>query len=181
MLTSTLVGIPLPVKPPNLFPPRKTGYQARCSYPSLRCPPGIWSRHHTNVCPLFIPRQLDSPTFCAGKLDDPPGGLSETLDQLQIWMDISKHLPGDTFTQTVKGRIRDQHPLPGWELWDERLWFKGCIYVPEPLCLQLIRNHQDHPMAGHFRHHKPIHFTRRSFHLPGLTMEYNNATKACLA
>src|SRR5258705_5003568 len=29
----------------------------------------------TNVHPLFIPRQLDSPIFRAGELDDPPGGL----------------------------------------------------------------------------------------------------------
>src|SRR5258708_30215943 len=36
----------------------------------------------TNVHPLFIPQQLDPPTFHTGELDDPPGGLSETLDQL---------------------------------------------------------------------------------------------------
>src|SRR5260221_4119139 len=33
----------------------------------------------TNVHPLFIPQQLDSPTFHTGELDDPPRGLSETL------------------------------------------------------------------------------------------------------
>src|SRR6266481_4959849 len=36
----------------------------------------------TNVRPLFILQQLDSPTFHTGELDDPPGGLLETLDQL---------------------------------------------------------------------------------------------------
>ena len=36
----------------------------------------------TNIRPLFILQQLDSPTFHAGELDDPPGGLLETLDQL---------------------------------------------------------------------------------------------------
>src|SRR5258708_37485024 len=133
----------------------------------------------TNVCPLFIPRQLDSPTFCTGKLDDPPGGLSETLDQLRIWMDISKHLPGDTFAQTVKGRIRDQHPLPGWELWDERLWFEGHIYVPKPLCLQLIHNHHDHPMAGHFGHCKTINLIRCLYHWPGLTRVVKQYIQSC--
>src|SRR5258708_13011164 len=89
-------------------------------------------------------------------------------------MDISKHLPGDTFAQTVKGRIRDQHPLPGWELRDEHLCFEGCIYVPEPLHLQLICNHHDHPMAGHFRHHKTINLICCSFHWPGLTREFKH-------
>src|SRR6266436_893126 len=94
-------------------------------------------------------------------------------------MDISKHLPGDTFAQTVKGRIRDQHPLPGWELRDEHLWFKGHIYVPKPLCLQLIRNHHDHPMAGHFGHHKTINLIRCSYHWPGLTRVVKQYIRSC--
>src|SRR5258708_13505834 len=134
----------------------------------------------TNIHPLFIPQQLDSPTFCAGELDDPPGGLSETLDQLRIWTDISKHLPGDTFAQTVKGRIRDQHPLPGWELQDEHLWFEECIYIPKPLCLQLIHNHHDHPMAGHFGHHKTINLIHRSYHWPGLTRPLKQNIRSCM-
>src|SRR5258707_11584932 len=59
----------------------------------------------TNVHPLFTPQQLDAPTSHASKLEYPPGRLSETLDQLRILMDISQHLVGDTFTQTVKGRL----------------------------------------------------------------------------
>src|SRR5258708_3791697 len=134
----------------------------------------------TNVRPLFILQQLDSPTFCAGELDDPPGGLSETLDQLRIWTDISKHLPGDTFAQTVKGRIRDQHPLPGWELQDEHLWFEECIYIPKPLCIQLIHKHHDHPMAGHFGHHKTINLIHRSYHWPGLTRAVKQYIRSCM-
>ena len=59
----------------------------------------------TNVHPLFTPQQLDAPTSCASELEYPPGRLLETLDQLQILMDISQHLVGDTFAQTVKGRL----------------------------------------------------------------------------
>src|SRR5260221_11792421 len=43
-----------------------------------------------------------------------------------------------------------------WEWKDERLWYEGRIYVPKPLHLQLIHNHHDHPMAGHFGHRKTI-------------------------
>src|SRR5260370_19063093 len=134
----------------------------------------------TNIHHIFIRLQLDSPTFHTGKLDYPPGGLLETLDQLQIWTDISKHLPGDTFAQTVKGRIRDQHPLPGWELWDECLWFEGHIYVPEPLHLQLIHNHHDHPTAGHFGHRKTIDLIRRLYHLLGLTRVVKQYIRSCI-
>src|SRR5258707_5973142 len=94
-------------------------------------------------------------------------------------MDISKHLPGDTFTQTVKGRIRDQHPLPGWELRDECLWFEGRIYVPEPLRLQLICNHHDHPMVGHFGHRKTINLIHHSYHWPGLTRAVKQYIRSC--
>src|SRR5258707_3925014 len=94
-------------------------------------------------------------------------------------MDISKRLPGDTFAQTVKGRIRDQHPLPGWELWDECLWYKGRIYVPEPLHLQLIHNHHDHPTAGHFGHRKTIDLICRSCHWPDLTRMVKQYIQSC--
>src|SRR5260221_4873863 len=95
-------------------------------------------------------------------------------------MDISKHLPGDTFAQTVKGRIRDQHPLPGWELWDERLWFEGRIYIPKPLCLQLIHNHHDHPTAGHFGHCKTIDLICHSYHWLGLTRVVKQYIWSCM-
>src|SRR5260370_38094939 len=123
----------------------------------------------TNVCPLFTPRQLETPTSRASILDHPPGGLSETLDQFRIWMEVTQHLSSDTFTLIVKRRLRDQHSLPGWEWKDEHLWYEGCIYVPEPLHLQLIHNHHDHPMAGHFGHRKTIDLIHWSCHWPGLT------------
>src|SRR5258708_18759464 len=94
-------------------------------------------------------------------------------------MDISKHLPGDTFAQTVKGRIRDQHPLPGWELRDEHLWFKGRIYVPKPLCLQLNHNPHDHPMAGNFGNCKTIGLICHSYHWPGLTRAVKQYIWSC--
>ncbi len=94
-------------------------------------------------------------------------------------MDITQHLPGDPFTQMVKGRLQDQHPLPGWELRDEHLWFKGCAYVPEPLCLQLIHNHHDHPMAGHFGHHKTIDLICHSYHWPRLTWMVKQYIRSC--
>src|SRR5258707_9793694 len=90
----------------------------------------------TNVCPLFTPQQLETPTSHASVLDHPPGGLSETLDQFQILMEVAQHLSSDMFALMVKKRLRDQHSLPGWEWKDECLWYEGHIYVPKPLCLQ---------------------------------------------
>src|SRR6266404_722412 len=110
----------------------------------------------TNVHPLFTPWQLETPTSHASALDHPLGGLSETLDQFRIWTEVTQHLTSDTFALTVKRRLRDQHSLPGWEWKEEHLWYEGHIYIPEPLRLQLIHNHHDHPMVGHFGHHKTI-------------------------
>src|SRR5260370_23150949 len=82
----------------------------------------------TNIHPLFTPQQLDAPTSCASKLEYPPVRLLETLDQLQILMDISQHLLGDTFAQMVKGMLQDHHLLPRSHWRDECLLSKRCAY-----------------------------------------------------
>ena len=133
----------------------------------------------TNVRPLFTPQQLNAPTFRTNELDHHAGGLSESLDQLQILTDIAKHLPEDAFAQSVIGRIIDQQPIPGWELREERLWFEGRMYVPEPLRLQLIHNHHDHPTAGHFGHRKTIDLIHRSYYWPGLTRMVKQYIRSC--
>src|SRR6266436_5879803 len=55
----------------------------------------------TNVHPLFTPQQLETPTPHASRLDHPPGGLLETLDQLRIMMEVTQHLSSNTFAQIV--------------------------------------------------------------------------------
>src|SRR5260221_6146412 len=59
------------------------------------------------------------------------------------------------------------------------LWFEGHIYVPEPLCLQLIRNHHDHPTAGHFGHCKTIDLICCSYHWLGLTRAVKQYIRSC--
>src|SRR5258707_4806906 len=95
-------------------------------------------------------------------------------------MEVAQHLSSDTFAQTVKKRLRDQHSLPGWEWKDECLWYEGCIYVPEPLCLQLICNHHDHPTVGHFGHRKTIDLICQSCHWLGLTQMVKQSIQSCM-
>src|SRR5258707_1068873 len=133
----------------------------------------------TNVCPLFTPQQLETPTSRASALDHPPGGLLETLDQFQIWMEVTQHLSSDTFTLMVKRRLRDQHALPGWEWKEEHLWYEGHIYIPEPLHLQLICNHHDHPTVGHFGHRKTINLICWSCHWLALTWMAKQYIRSC--
>src|SRR5258708_29391917 len=45
--------------------------------------------------------------------------------------------------------------------------------------LQLICNHHDHPMAGHFGHRKTIDLIRRSCHWPGLTQMVKQYIRSC--
>ena len=122
-----------------------------------------------NIHPLFSPLQLHPITAGASNLDSSTEGLSETLDRLQILAEISEHLPGDAVTQTLREQIGWHQPPLGWEAKGEHLWFEGWIYVPEPLCLQLIQNHHDHLLAGHFGHHKTINLIHHSYHWPGLS------------
>src|SRR5258708_34543403 len=119
-------------------------------------------------------------TMTVSILDHPPGGLLETLDQFRILTEVAQHLSSDTFALTVKKRLRDQLSLPGWEQKDEHLWYRGHIYVPEPLCLQLICNHHDHPMVGHFGHLKTIDLICWSCHWPGLTQMVKQYIQSCM-
>ncbi len=175
-----MVGVPFPVQPSNPFLPREIGYQAGCTYPSLGHTPQIRTRHHTHQCPSIVhTTAVRDPTSHASILDHPLGGLSETLDQFQIWTEVAQHLSSNTFTLMVKRRLRDQHSLPGWEWKEEHLWYEGHIYVPKPLHLQLIHNHHDHPMAGHFGHCKTIDLICRSCHWPGLTQMVKQYIRSC--
>src|SRR5258708_7928690 len=71
------------------------------------------------------------------------------------------------------------NPLPGWELREEHLWFEGHTYIPEPLHLQLICNHHNHPTAGHFGHCKTIDLIHCSYHWPGLTQMVKQYIRSC--
>src|SRR5260221_12954593 len=53
-LPISMVRVPFPVQPLNLFPPREIGYQAGCTYPSLGHTPRIRTRHHTHQCPPIV-------------------------------------------------------------------------------------------------------------------------------
>src|SRR5258707_4869404 len=53
------------------------------------------------------------------------------------------------------------------------------IYIPKPLCLQLICNHHDHPTAGHFGHHKTINLICCLYHWLGLTRAVKQYSQSC--
>ncbi len=46
--------------------------------------------------------------------------------------------------------------------------------------LQLICNHHNHPMAGHFGHHKTIDLIHCSYHWPGLTWMVKQYIQSCM-
>src|SRR5258708_886022 len=54
------------------------------------------------------------------------------------------------------------------------------IYMPKPLCLQLICNHHDHPTAGHFGHHKTIDLICCLYHWLGLTQVVKQYIWSCM-
>ena len=85
-------------------------------------------------------------------------------------MDITQAAESDHLTQELWSKLETSDPPWGWEWSEGQLWFQGHLYVPnqEILCLQVIHNHHDHPVAGHFGEARTSELICCSFHWPGL-------------
>src|SRR5258708_8869839 len=69
----------------------------------------------------------------------------------------------------------------GWEWSEGQLWFQGHLYTPdqEILCLQVIHNHHDHPVAGHFGEARTSKLICCSFHWLGLQQMVKDYMASC--
>jgi len=76
----------------------------------------------------------------------------------------------NTFMQRIIEKLNSTAPPIGWDWQADRLYYEQHLYVPdnEGLCLQIIHNHHDHPMAGHFGQTKTIDLIKWNFHWPSL-------------
>src|SRR5260370_1639497 len=123
----------------------------------------------TNVQPIFTTDQVSSTNVMAFANSLTPSEIPYTniLDHATILDVIS--------STTTMG-------LPSsWSWQSNRLSFEGQLYVPDhqDLCLQIICNHHDHPMAGHFRQTKTIKLISQNFHWPGLGCMVNTYISSC--
>src|SRR5258708_10853013 len=96
--------------------------------------------------------------------------LSEDLDHRALVMDITQAAKSDHLAQELWSKLETSDLPLGWEWLEGQLQFQGCLYVPdqEILCLQVIHNHHNHPVAGHFGEAMAYELICHSFHWPGL-------------
>ena len=107
--------------------------------------------------------------------------LSEDLDHGALVMDITRAAESDHLAQELQSKLETSNPPRGWEWLEGQLWFQGHLYVPnqEILCLQVIHNHHDHPVAGHFGEARTSELIHCSFHWLGLQQMVKDYVASC--
>src|SRR6266436_3652885 len=125
-----------------------------------------------NRQPILTLKQLEEPHLAMrfSTVGDAEESLSEDLDHGTLVTDITQVTESDHLAQELQNKLETSDPPMGWEVSEGQLWFQGHLYIPdqEILHLQVIRNHHDHPAAGHFREARTSELICHSFHWPGL-------------
>jgi hypothetical protein len=68
-----------------------------------------------------------------------------------------------------------------WSLQDDLLLHDGLIYVPQvdPICLTLLKQHHDDPLASHFSTKKTLELLSRNYYFPGMSKYVNSYVTTC--
>ena len=96
-------------------------------------------------------------------------------------MEIARYAPLDPVACEIRKALESAKPPAGWELHGDQLCFKGHTYIPahEPLRLQIICNHHNHPAAGHFGQTKTKDLVNRTFYWKGVGGMIKRYVKSC--
>src|SRR5258708_15513769 len=137
--------------------------------------PNVYSKDSTVDCnrrPVLTPEQLEEPHLAirSGMSGEAEQMVSEDLDHGAITMDIARAAKSDPLAQDLCSKLGTSDLPLGWEWAEGQLRFQGHLYVPnqEILCLQVIHNYHDHPLAGHFGEARTSELICCNFHWPGL-------------
>src|SRR5260221_7114807 len=116
--------------------------------------------------------QLEEPhlAMCSGTAGETEQTVSEDLDHGTLIMDITQAAETDHLAQELCSNPGTPGLPSGWEWSEGQLKFQGRLYVPdqEILCLQVIHNHHDHQVAGHFGEVRTSKLIHHNFQWPGL-------------
>ncbi len=136
--------------------------------------PDVYSENLVTDCnrwAVLTLQQLEKPhlAMCLGTVGEAEESLSEDLDHRALVTDITQAAESDHLIQELWSKLETSHLLLGWEVSEGQLWFQGCLYIPdqEILCLQVICNHHDHLVAGHFGEARTSKLIHCSFHWLG--------------
>src|SRR5258708_13933808 len=125
-----------------------------------------------NNRPVLSLEQLEEPHLAmhSGMAGETEQVVSEDLDHRALITDIAQAAESDHLTQELHSNLGTPGLPSGWEWLEGQLRFQWHLYVPNQpiLCLQVIRNHHDHPVAGHFGEVRTSELICCSFHWPGL-------------
>src|SRR5260221_11052375 len=107
--------------------------------------------------------------------------VSEDLDHGTLIMDIAQAAEMDHLTQELHSNLGTPGLPSGWEWSEGQLKFQGCLYIPdqEILHLQVICNHHDHQVAGHFGEARTSELIHHNFHWPGLRRMVKDYVASC--
>src|SRR5258707_8885207 len=119
--------------------------------------------------------------MCSGTAGETEQMVSEDLDHRTLITDIAQAAKMDHLTQELLSNLGTPGLPSGWEQSEGQLKFQGHLYVPdqEILCLQVIHNHHDHQIAGHFREVRTSKLICRNFHWPGLQQMVKDYVASC--
>jgi len=107
--------------------------------------------------------------------------VSEDLDHGTLITDITRAAKSDHLAQKLHSNLGTPGLPSGWEWSEGQLKFQGHLYVPnqEILHLQVIHNHHDHPVAGHFGEVRTSELICCNSHWPGLRQMVKDYVASC--
>src|SRR5260370_14488447 len=107
--------------------------------------------------------------------------VSEDLDHRTLIMDIAQAAEMDHLTQELHSNLGTPGLPSGWEWSEGQLKFQGCLYIPnqEILSLQVIHNHHDHQVSGHFGEARTSELICCNFHWLGLQRMVKDYVASC--
>src|SRR6266436_6912106 len=127
--------------------------------------------------------QLEEPHLAmrSGMAGETEQMVSEDLDHGTLIMDITQAAEMDHLAQELHSNLGTPGLPSGWEWSEGQLKFQGHLYIPdqEILRLQVIRNHHDHQVAGHFGEARTSELICRNFHWPGLQQMVKDYVASC--
>src|SRR5260221_5105876 len=135
----------------------------------------------TNVHPVFTIEQLAGTLVLVHTrtMEDPTP--SNTLDHDALAKSITTAYVEDKLTKKICEQIKTANQLDGWTEREGHLLFHEQKYVLNKgtLCLHTIRNHHDHPTAGHFGETKTTELICCNYHWPGMRHMVGAYIRSC--
>ena len=138
-----------------------------------------------NLRPIFTSEHLRA-SLRATYLEDVTLRASHVMDVTSLHTDILTALPTDP--EAVKGLTTANSDTPGRWSTDESglLRLDNRIYVPRPngtsdnLRIQVLRNHHDHILAGHYGQNRTLEVIRRQYVWPEVRTFVRDYCRSCV-